>query len=100
MTTFLLTLILISTLYIGYQQYRIKALLQASTITNNDLEEDELYETAEQVVRGLDTVSTSYLQRKLRIGYSRAARMIDLLEEKGVISKSKGIKPRKVIHSE
>jgi S-DNA-T family DNA segregation ATPase FtsK/SpoIIIE len=41
--------------------------------------------------------STSYLQRKLRIGYSRAARLIDLLEEKGVIGAADGSKPREIL---
>jgi len=41
--------------------------------------------------------STSYLQRKLRIGYSRAARLIDLLEERGVIGAQDGAKPRQII---
>ena len=100
MTTFLLTLIFIGLLYICYQQHSIKTILQVNTTSNDDLDEDELYETAEQIVRGLDTVSTSFLQRNLRIGYSRAARMIDLLEEKGVISKANGAKPRKVIQSQ
>ena len=41
--------------------------------------------------------STSYLQRKLRIGYARAARLIDMLEERGVVSGGSGAKPRDVL---
>jgi S-DNA-T family DNA segregation ATPase FtsK/SpoIIIE len=41
--------------------------------------------------------STSYLQRKLRVGYARAARLIDILEEKGVIGPGDGAKPREVL---
>ena len=41
--------------------------------------------------------STSYLQRKLKIGYSRAARLIDLLEERGVVSSADGSKPREIL---
>jgi S-DNA-T family DNA segregation ATPase FtsK/SpoIIIE len=66
-----------------------------SFITESD--EDELYETAKQAVIEAGRVSTSYLQRKLRIGYSRAARLIDLLEEGGVIGPVDGAKPREVI---
>ena len=41
--------------------------------------------------------STSYLQRKLRIGYSRAARLIDLLEENGIIGPQDGSRPREIL---
>jgi len=44
--------------------------------------------------------STSYIQRKLRVGYSRAARLIDILEEKGVIGPAEGARPREVISEE
>lgn len=47
--------------------------------------EDELYEEAKEAVIAADKATTSYLQRRLRIGYSRAARLIDTLEERGVI---------------
>ncbi len=60
-------------------------------------DEDPLYEEAKQMVIEANKASTSYLQRKLRIGYSRAARLIDLLEEKGVISAPDGSKARHVL---
>jgi S-DNA-T family DNA segregation ATPase FtsK/SpoIIIE len=44
--------------------------------------------------------STSFLQRKMRIGYNRAARIMDQLEERGVISQRDGSKPRQVLMSE
>ena len=47
--------------------------------------EDDLLERAEEVVREYERASISLLQRRLRIGYSRAARLIDLLEERGII---------------
>lgn len=59
-------------------------------------EEDDLYEEARQVVINNSKASTSLLQRKLRIGYGRAARLIDLLEERGVVGPSDGSKPREV----
>ena len=50
--------------------------------------EDDLLEKAEEVVREYERASISLLQRRLRIGYSRAARLIDLLEERGIIGRS------------
>ena len=60
-------------------------------------EEDELYEDAVQAVREAGKASPSYLQRKLRIGYSRAARLMDILEENGIIGPQDGSKPREVL---
>jgi S-DNA-T family DNA segregation ATPase FtsK/SpoIIIE len=60
-------------------------------------EEDELYPEAKAAVIEAGKASTSYLQRKLKIGYSRAARLIDILEERGVIGPGDGAKPREVI---
>ena len=68
----------------------------------NSLEDDdgdELYEQAKEEVLKAGKASTSYLQRKLRVGYSRAARLIDLLEQKGVIGPGDGAKAREVIGS-
>jgi DNA segregation ATPase FtsK/SpoIIIE-like protein len=60
--------------------------------------EDDLLEQAEQVVQEYERASISLLQRRLRIGYSRAARLIDLLEERGVISKAEsGGRSREVL---
>ena len=66
----------------------------------DDEEEDELYEQAKQEVIMAKKASTSYLQRKLRVGYSRAARLIDLLEEKGVIGPADGSRPREVLYGQ
>ncbi len=63
----------------------------------DDEEDDELYEEARETVIKAGKASTSYLQRKLRIGYSRAARLIDMLEERGVIGPADGSKPREVL---
>ncbi len=59
--------------------------------------DDDKYAEAKQAVLEAGKASTSYLQRKLGIGYSRAARLIDILEEKGVIGPGDGAKPREVI---
>lgn len=63
-------------------------------------DDDELYEDAKQAVIEAGKASTSYIQRKLRVGYSRAARLVDLLEERGVISPADGAKPRKILDDE
>lgn len=59
--------------------------------------DDAIYEEAREAVIKAGKASTSYLQRRLRIGYSRAARIMDMLEEKGVIGPADGAKPRDVL---
>ena len=59
--------------------------------------DDDLYEEAREAVISAGKASTSYLQRKLRIGYSRAARLMDILEERSVIGPADGSKPRSVL---
>ncbi len=59
--------------------------------------DDDLYEAAKVAVEEAGRASTSYLQRKLKIGYSRAARLMDVLEAKGVIGAADGSKPREVL---
>lgn len=60
-------------------------------------DDDDLFEEAKQAVVEAGKASTSYLQRKLRIGYSRAARLMDILEERGVIGPQDGSKPREIL---
>ena len=60
-------------------------------------DEDEMYEPAREAVVSAGKASTSYIQRKLGIGYSRAAKLMDMLEERGVIGPANGSKPREVI---
>ena len=57
---------------------------------------DELLAEAENVVRQAGKASASLLQRRLRVGYARAARLLDLLEERGIIGPGDGAKPREV----
>ncbi len=59
--------------------------------------DDDLYEEARTAVEEAGRASTSYLQRKLKIGYSRAARLMDVLEAHGVIGAADGSKPREVL---
>ena len=58
---------------------------------------DDLFDDAKYAVMEAGKASTSYLQRKLRIGYSRAARLMDILEEQGVIGPADGSRPREVL---
>tara|TARA_B100000767_G_scaffold199237_1_gene186149 strand:+ start:11404 stop:13497 length:2094 start_codon:yes stop_codon:yes gene_type:complete len=74
------------------------------TINNNDKEAstiegevDELYSQALEIIKIEGKASTSFLQRKLLIGYNRAARIIDMMEEKGVISKANHVGKREVL---
>ncbi|PJC49537.1 cell division protein FtsK [Candidatus Nomurabacteria bacterium CG_4_9_14_0_2_um_filter_32_10] len=68
-----------------------------STLDDNDNDDDEMYEEARLCVIEAGKASTSYLQRKLKLGYARAARLMDKLEERGVISAGDGAKPREVL---
>lgn len=60
-------------------------------------EEDILYEEAKRVVLNTRKASSSLLQRRLKVGYSRASRLIDMLEDNGVIGKANGAEPREVL---
>lgn len=63
----------------------------------DDDDGDELFEEAKEIIIAAQKASTSYLQRKLRVGYARAARIIDLLEDAGIVGPSQGSKGREVL---
>ncbi len=63
----------------------------------NQGEKDELYEQALDIIRSEGKASTSFLQRKLQIGYNRAARIIDMMEADGVVSKANHVGKRDVL---
>jgi len=58
--------------------------------------EDPLYEEAKRLVLTTKKASASFLQRRLRIGYARAARLLDMMEERGIVGPPRGAKPREV----
>jgi len=60
-------------------------------------EEDELYQTAVKIIKTEKKASTSFLQRKLQIGYNRAARIIEKMEENGLVSKANHVGKREVL---
>ena len=68
-----------------------------SSMIGEEGDDDELYGQAKQTVIEAGKASTSYLQRKLGVGYARAAKLIDMLEERGVVGPADGAKPRDVI---
>ena len=75
----------------------LDAIFASMDSSGGDEDQDELYGEAKAAILQAGKASTSYLQRKLGIGYARAARLIDILEERGVIGPADGAKPRDLI---
>ena len=63
----------------------------------NQGDKDELYQTAVEIIKSEGKASTSFLQRKLQIGYNRAARIIDMMEAEGIVSKANHVGKRDVL---
>ncbi len=74
-----------------------KSIFESTLESDGGEDDDELYEEARMCVVEAGRASTSYLQRKLKLGYARAARLMDKLEERGVIGPGDGAKPREVL---
>ena len=75
----------------------IKEKLEKKGVDLPDMEEDdELIEQAIEIIRQTQRASTSSLQRRLKIGYTRAARIMDLLEERGIVGPAQGSDPREI----
>ncbi len=66
---------------------------------DSDSDSDELLEEAVETVRAAQKASASLLQRRLKVGYARAARLLDIMEEKGIIGPGDGAKPREVYNN-
>jgi S-DNA-T family DNA segregation ATPase FtsK/SpoIIIE len=75
----------------------VEELVNAPAWTGGEDEDDDLYERALEVARQHTRISTSLLQRRLRIGYPRAARLIEQLEERGVVGPADGGRSREVL---
>ena len=74
----------------------VMALQEKSAVTMRG-ERDEFFEDAKQVILQTGQASTSMLQRRLRLGYTRAARLLDQLEEAGIVGPPRGAKPRDIL---
>jgi len=83
----------------GEPDYMEEITAQQNTETSSisDGNEDELYSQAVDIIKSEGKASTSFLQRKLQIGYNRAARIIDMMEDKGIVSKANHVGKREVL---
>ena len=84
----------------GAPQYAFSLLESPEAEDDPGLEDslaDELYDQAVQLVTSSRQASISWVQRRLRVGYNRAARMIERMEREGVVSTSEGGRPREVL---
>ncbi len=70
---------------------------EISENSKNQGDKDELYQTAVEIIKTEGKASTSFLQRKLQIGYNRAARIIDMMEAEGIVSKANHVGKRDVL---
>ncbi|PYK37576.1 MAG: hypothetical protein DME49_11140 [Verrucomicrobia bacterium] len=73
--------------------------LQAASSTSEEVtdEDEELVEKCLEIIRQEKRASTSLLQRRLRLGYTRAARIVDILEQRGILGPGEGAKPREIL---
>lgn len=78
-----------------YVEEVLKMAVQSGVV--GETADDELFDEAAELVVTTQKASASFLQRRFRIGYARAARLIDLLEERGIIGPAEGAKPREVL---
>jgi len=76
------------------ERQKVATLPSSAMFDDND---DELLPEAHEIVMKAGKASASLLQRRLRVGYARAARLLDLLEERGIVGPSEGAKPREIL---
>jgi len=76
---------------------RVREVADAEVAAVEEVERDAEYERAVDLVQMNGQASTSFLQRRLRVGYNRAARMIEMMEKDGIVGPADGSKPRKVL---
>jgi DNA segregation ATPase FtsK/SpoIIIE-like protein len=79
------------------RMYEKLSLAPPDPVVRLDSEDEQIYERARAAVVEAGKASTAFLQRKFGVGYARAARLINLLEERGVIGPQHGAQPRRVV---
>ena len=79
-----------------YDASILTEVIQGSASDEEEMEQDEKYDQAVELVLQSGQASISMLQRKLRVGYNRAARMIETMEREGIVGPSDGIRPREI----
>ena len=80
----------------SFDNYRPEGLDAQMAVPQQEL--DPLYETAKKLVLETGVASTTFIQRKMKLGYAKAAHLMDLLEQQGVVGPSEGAKPRKIFY--
>ena len=101
----LLILVAVLAAVVSYHHAQIRALNTARGADNDDKgserrnaeEETALYRRAREIVIKAGKASPSYLQRQLRVGYADASRLMDMLEDNGVVSPADGSKPHRLL---
>ncbi len=81
----------------NYEAEEVAVLADHADIRSNQDAQDELFDEARQLVIEHRQASTSFLQRRMKVGYSRAARLMDELENAGIVGSAKGAKPRQIL---
>ena len=66
-------------------------------VDSNDGEKDELYQKAVEIIKAEGKASTSFLQRKLQIGYNRAARIMETMEKEGIVGQANHVGKREIL---
>ena len=82
---------------VNYEESVIQTLETATVATGDGQDEDALLEDAIAFAAGKEKLSISMLQRYFRIGFNRAARLMDALESRGIVGPDEGSKPRRVL---
>ncbi len=80
-----------------YQSEEVAVFSEHADINAGSSDRDELFDEAVQLVLDAQQASTSFLQRRMKVGYSRAARLMDELENAGVVGPAEGAKPRQIL---
>ena len=81
----------------GYEAEEVKVFSEGGGSGDADGDRDELFDEAVRIVLESKQASTSYLQRRMKVGYSRAARLMDELEGAGIVGPAEGAKPRRIL---